>query len=173
MNKLIISFIFILFNYSINLNGHFLNVIPSFVGYWFLLKGAGELQEKHGHFEKCISWSKGMLIFSAIKWCALLIFALSGGIRSALQFAESLFTLIAIYQMLEALGAMEDNLQNDIGISKLRFAWILSIVLSFGISFLMIFPTAYNIGLIICFLANIYVVFCSYRSAQSYRRIAG
>lgn len=168
MNKILIAFVFILFNFSVDLNGHTLNLIPSFLGYWFLYKGLTELQEKSVRFKKLLAWKKGVLIFTAINWCAQLIFSTLGWELRVIQFVEVLLNLIITYQVIEGLVEYEKENQIQIHALKLRMAWIIAIVLSLLVSVFMVVPVVYQIGLVFLFVANLYVILRLYKTKLAY-----
>lgn len=168
MNNIFIAFIFILFNFSLDLNGHMLNLIPTFIGYWFLYKGLVELQEKCSRFTRVVSWTKGMLVFATLNWGVQLIFSDLGWGLTVLQLVEVLFNLIITYQVIVGLIEYEKERQIDIYALKLRSAWMVAIILSLLVSIFMVIPIVYQIGVVLSFIANVYVIVRLYKTKQAY-----
>jgi len=62
MRKIFIGLVFIFFNFSLTSNSMLINLIPDFIGFWFISKGAFELSKHNIHFKRL--YKLAMILFT-------------------------------------------------------------------------------------------------------------
>lgn len=73
MKKLFWGFFFIYLNFNLGFNGHNLNILPDFVGYYLLIAGAKKLQEERRFFQGVRPFAVGMAVYTAVLWVGALL----------------------------------------------------------------------------------------------------
>lgn len=93
MKWLFFGFLLIFLDFNLTLNGHMLNLLPDFAGYYLILRGLQELTPYSGAFAKACPAAKVMLVYGVIYWTAQLIALPLWGAA----FLSLLFALVELY----------------------------------------------------------------------------
>ena len=76
MSNIFIGALFVFLNFTININGIKIGLIPDFIGYIIMVKGLAELENESPYFLKAKGFAKGMAVYTAILY-AMDLFGLS------------------------------------------------------------------------------------------------
>ena len=120
MNKIFWGLIFLFFDFKINE----ITLLPAFVGYLLIYFGMKEYHAKHDAVEayaKARPWVIAAAVWSAVFWLPLLKAGWLSVIGTALQLAVTYFIMRGVEQM-------ESVWELDLGASRLRSAWYVTLV---------------------------------------------
>lgn len=138
MSKLFWGFFFIFVNFELKLNGHALNVLPSFVGYILLVQGTRELESESGLFRCVRPFAAGMAVYTGILWLGALlgVGGTGGWLSTLLGLASTLVSLYISWGVLQGLLDMEQRRGADLNGASVRTAWLV-LAVSTAISFVL------------------------------------
>ena len=103
----------IFINFYVTINGHTLNLLPTFAGYILLYRAAGELLGESGRFGKLRPFAVAVAIYTGILWVGDLL-----GVTGA-NWLSTLLELAALQAILE----METHYGTDLNGTSARTAW--------------------------------------------------
>lgn len=96
MTKIFIGLLFIFFNYSIEINGMVIGLIPSFVGYILIFIGINEVSYLSEYFQRTKPFVIGMFLYSVILYLMDLTLGNSQNLSVPMLFV-GIAALIAFY----------------------------------------------------------------------------
>ena len=119
------GFFFIFLNFNFTINGHTLNLLPTFVGYILLYRAAGDLKEESSRFESLRPFAVGMAIYTGILWVGDLLGATGGGswLDTILSLAALVISLYISWGVVQAILEMESARGADLNGASVRTAW--------------------------------------------------
>lgn len=128
MAKFFWGFFLIYLHFNLSFNGHTLNILPPFVGYWLLYQGLTELDGESGLFRNIRPFAVGMAVYTGVLWCGDLLGVeqvgdwktLLGVILSLLGTVVSLYVSWAIIQ---GVRDMENSRGVDLNGAGMQRAW--------------------------------------------------
>lgn len=131
MASIFYGFIFLFFDFTINIDIISFGLIPDFVGYIFIVIGLGELRSESRCFERARPWAVAMAVYAAVEYVLGLF-----GIMSLIQMLASVIDIgcfvIYVYIMamiINGIKDMEVNNYTDYNAAGLRSIWIAEVVL--------------------------------------------
>lgn len=170
MKNLFIGFIFVFLNFNLSLGDSSIGLLPSFVGYFFILKGLRELEGRTPYFDKLHSATTAMLTYSAI----LYIFDLIG-------ITAKLSIFVSIFAMISVLGSLYISRSIVVGVKELETSmayymkgdflfskWKLMAFLNIVSILMLIVPIINLICIIASFVANVLFLLAFNQSKNMY-----
>ena len=148
MNKIFIGMLLIFLGFDINIGNSTIGVIPTFIGYIFMLKGVVEISELSDKFSKIIPCVKIMISLSIITYILDLL-GLNYQIQLPVELhllgiallliglflAATVFTLYISYNIIMGIKDIEEARGKNLYSSRLYSIWKIRIILllwSFG-----------------------------------------
>jgi hypothetical protein len=125
MSNIFTGFLFIFWDFHINLENFTIGLIPDFVGYIFLVKGITEMTSESTLFTKVRSASIGMGIYTGILY-ALDLFGMEtqlGWLGVLLGVVSSIISLYISYTIVCGIQAIESFRAIDLNGNNLRSIW--------------------------------------------------
>ena len=173
MRKILIAYIFLLFEVTIPFGEGKMELLPTWIGYIFLVKGFSELQEESIIYKEKIFILEGVSITAAMIWFleaiypnALLI--VQGPVKKLVR----LFFYNITYMVVTGTEEIEEYYHVDIGAEKLKKAWwiysLIRIINSISIDNVKI----YILTTCAMFIAAIYNLFVFYKIVKLYNGLA-
>lgn len=137
MKKIFIGLIFVLFDFTLTLNGFGVGLLPDFVGYILLVLGFRELAALSVKFQRAKPFAILMVVYSVIDYVMKLLgLRLSGGFAPMFGMLIGLLTLVLmlyiIYLITLAVADMEDVMGRNLEAAALRTGWRLFLGLHIG-----------------------------------------
>ncbi len=125
MSGIFWGFFFIFLHFNLNFNGHTLNLLPAFVGYWILVRSMDALSDESELFGALRPFAIGMAVYTAILWVGdLLAVTSSGPVSMLLGLLSTLVSLYIAWGVSRAVEDMERARSADLGAVGLRKAWV-------------------------------------------------
>ena len=125
MSGIFWGFFFIFLHFNLNFNGHTLNLLPAFVGYWILVRSMDALSGESELFGALRPFAIGMAVYTAILWVGdLLAVTSSGPVSMLLGLLSTLVSLYIAWGVSRAVEDMERTRSADLGAVGLRKAWV-------------------------------------------------
>jgi hypothetical protein len=164
MKHIFMGFLFIILNFYLPLNNDIIiNLIPNFIGFWFLLKGIRELSQHSTLFDKAAPLAKILFVYYVLDFIANLTGIASKLLREHIIGGFLLGLLIIILSLscsqliVKGIMEMEVKTQCRAGTEKLYTAWK-SYAFVLVIYYLVVYfaPGLSAIGLLASLIINIY-----------------
>ena len=95
MRKLFYGFLLMFLSFDLSFNGHSLDVLPDFVGYFLLIRGMKEMEAESGLFRNPRPFAVGMMVYSAVLWIGDLLAVTGEGWLS--QILDLIAMIVALY----------------------------------------------------------------------------
>lgn len=125
MSGLFWGFFFVFLNFNLTFNGHVVNLLPAFVGYWILVRSMDALSGESRLFGALRPFAIGMTVYTAILWVGdLLAVTSSGPVSMLLGVLSTLVSLYIAWGVSRAVEDMERARSADLGAAGLSKAWI-------------------------------------------------
>lgn len=125
MSGIFWGFFFVFLNFNLTFNGHALNLLPTFVGYWILVRSMDALSGESELFGALRPFAVGMAVYTAILWGGdLLAITSSGPVSMVLGLLSTLVSLYTAWGVSRAVEDMERTRSADLGAVGLRKAWM-------------------------------------------------
>lgn len=173
MRTIFYGFIFIYLNFQLNLGDSSIGLIPSFIGYWLMLKGLTDLSAESEHFVRLQPIAFGMGIFTLVLYILDLL-----GIATDTVFPGLVLGLISIvmsifitYNLVQGVREMEQGYGADLNGEQLQSRWIYLAVTLLAANLLFWMPFV-NIAAVLAALVFIILFLAAfYRSMTFYEAI--
>lgn len=125
MSGIFWGFFFVFLNFNLTFNGHVVNLLPTFVGYWILVRSMEALSGESELFGALRPFAVGMTVYTAILWVGdLLAITSSGPVSMLLGLLSTLVSLYIAWGVSRAVEDMERARGADLGAAGVRGAWI-------------------------------------------------
>ena len=160
MQKIFIGMILIFLNFDINLGNCKIGLIPDFVGYIYMYKGAIELFEFSDKFQQITPYIKGMAIYSGLCYAVDLFGILSNIdplVVYSLGFISTVFSLLISYKIIHAIKDIEIRAGHDLNSIQLYSTW--KILAVFSLVCFIPFPTLLFVSIFISFIVGCYYLY--------------
>jgi hypothetical protein len=164
MKNIMFGFLFVILNFNLTFNNDIiLNVLPNFVGYWFLLKGLNELRPHSTLFEKAMPYAKVLFFYYILDFVANITGIASKLLKQYVLWGFGFGLVLIIISLfcsqliMKGIMEMEAKFQCKAGAEKLYRAWN-SYAIGLVISFFLVYflPGLSVIGLLVSLIINIY-----------------
>ncbi|MBQ4282351.1 MAG: hypothetical protein IJB96_00290 [Lachnospira sp.] len=108
---------YLLMFFDLNINGF--DLLPDFLGYIFIVLGAGELEHKSDKFSTGKSWATVMTIYSLISiWMNMMQFNIF-----FVEIAATIASIYVTYCVVSGIGDIEENEGINMDAKSLRSLW--------------------------------------------------
>lgn len=132
INKIFIGMAFVFFNFNLVVGYWNVGLFPSFIGYFFILKGLTELSGLSIRFYKMTPLVLIVGAFSAAMYAMELVGGLgSGAVGHILMLTSINLSLYVSYSFIMGLQDIETHRKQDLNVAQLFFAWKVLAVASF------------------------------------------
>ena len=124
MRKLFYGFLLMFLSFDLSFNGHGLDVLPDFVGYFLLIRGMKEMAPESGLFRNARPFAVGMMVYSAILWVGDLLAVTGEGCLS--QIMDLIAMIVALYiawVLIRAVQETEASRIAELNSGKLLACW--------------------------------------------------
>ena len=125
MNRIFIGMLFVFLNFNLDLGGGSrIGLIPTFLGYIYMLNGLAEIEELSPRFSKVMPWVKWMSIYMAFVY-VMDVFGISTDLAMTfiLSFASTILGLYISYNIIMGIKDIELEKIQDLGSGKLYSTW--------------------------------------------------
>ena len=104
------GFFLIFINFYVTINGHTLNLLPTFAGYILLYRAAGELLGESGRFGKLRPFAVAVAIYTGILWVGDLLGVTGANwLSTLLELAALAVALYISWSVIQAILEMETH----------------------------------------------------------------
>ena len=105
----------IFINFYVTINGHTLNLLPTFAGYILLYRAAGELLGESGRFGKLRPFAVAVAIYTGILWVGDLLGVTGANwLSTLLELAALAVALYISWSVIQAILEMETHYGTDL-----------------------------------------------------------
>ncbi len=152
MGNIFSGYLFIFLNFNLTIGNCTIGLIPTFVGYIFMVKGLRELSDRSAQFKKIRPLAIGMGIFSGLLYLGDLfgVAVNLGGIGILLGLASTVISLYIAYAIIQGIQDIEAFFGADLNSAKLKSAWTLMAIFQ-GLTYISLF---YPVLTVICILVS-------------------
>lgn len=173
MRTIFYGLIFIYLNFQLNLGDSTIGLIPSFAGYWLMLKGLTDLSDESEHFVRLQPIAFGMGIYTLVLYILDLIgFTNNTGLPAMLLGLVGIaLSLYMSYYLVQGVREMEQSYAADLNGEQLQSRWIYLAVTMVAANLLFWLP---YVNLAAILVATVFVVLflvAFYRSMTFYEDI--
>ena len=151
MNKLFWGFFFLFLNFSLNMNGASLQLLPDWVGFILLYLACNELEGESELFAKPRPFCIGLAVYTGILWLMDLlgIGANLGVVSWILGLAATCLNLYVSMLIIDAITNVEMHRNYDLCAAHLRKVWKVLAVCTIAANVLLIVPV---VAAVLCIL---------------------
>lgn len=125
MGKLLLGLVFGLLDFNLTVGNCVFGLLPDFVGYYLIQKGAEELADKSMYFKMIQPITKFMFVVSAVCYGlnALGLFAILGFVGTLLSFVMMVVMFVVTYRIVQGVEEMEATYKISLVGDIMRQAW--------------------------------------------------
>jgi len=133
MKTIFIGLIFILFDFSISVGSFTIGLIPSFVGFFLIAKGAKSLYQHSYSFKSANTFSLVAFVYFAVLY-AIDLFALAPivyfhrAVNFSISIISAVFLLGTLFHLFKGIQEIEEDHDVKIGYSQLTSCWKILLV---------------------------------------------
>ena len=173
INNIFKGMILVFLNFNLDIGASRIGLIPSFIGYYFMLKGLQEIREFSGRFNRIIPLVTGMIVFSCITYI-LDLFGVTAAAEVDFFYASAsdimffmilglisvLLSLYISYNIIFGIKDIEVNKDQSLNSNHLYSTWKLMAVFSIlTFAGLLLIPVLGVIGIIINLVVMVYYLY--------------
>ena len=162
MNSIFIGMIFIFLDFNLTFNNVIVGLIPDFIGYIYIYKGAKELSVYSERFEETYTYIVVMGIYSAVVYLLRLTgitASLGMPITYILNLIVCIMSLVISYKIVQGIADIEIVTSSELNYEKLNSSWKILAVFSIAACVLSIIPGINIFCAIVSFVAGVYYLF--------------
>ena len=124
MRKLFYGFLLMFLSFDLSVNGHSVDVLPDFIGYFLLIRGIKEMEAESGRFQNARPFAVGMMVYTAILWVGdLLAVTGEGWISELLGLIAAVVALYIAWLLIRAVRETEEVRGADLNSGRLFGCW--------------------------------------------------
>ena len=181
ISRIFIGMVLVFINFNFDIGDMRIGIIPTFLGYYFMLKGLSEIMELSSHFSKIMPFVKGMIVYSVIMYVMDLlgfgtvvdlqyIYTPAGLIMFGVGILTILLSMFISYSIIMGIKDIEMDREKDLNSDRLYSAWKLLVVISVLVHFSMLLSitAVVIIGILVGFLVQIYYLYAFHKSKTLY-----
>lgn len=130
MKKVFWGFLLIFVNFNLTLNGHILNLFPTFAGYILLYQAAGTLRDESSRFAVIRPFAAAMAVYTGILWLGDLL-GVTGGenwLNTILGLAATVVSLFVSWNVVKAIAEIEEDWGVRLNSASVRTGWYVLLV---------------------------------------------
>ena len=132
MRKIFYGLLFLLIDFEIGINGFVVDLLPEFVGCYWLLQGTQSLKEESRTFGGMKKLLGNLVAVFVIYWMADICRSAFKEVFWAVSAAVSLLILYIAYQIVIGVAELEKSRSRDMNSKELRNMWFASVVGTVG-----------------------------------------
>ncbi len=178
MRSIFIGYMFTFLNININFGHSTLDILPDFIGFWFIIKGLKELAHESNFFEKVLPLAKFMMVYTAALWIMNLI-GIAGTDNTILTIVITVLGLISLaislllsFNIIQGVKEIEFNHFTSLESGPLEKAWKIMAIAEVATFLLaVIVPPLSVVSLIVAFIFAIVFLVRFNRSKNLYEQI--
>lgn len=142
MKNILIGFIFILLDFTLNLSNTKIDLIPDLVGYLFILSGLNEMSRESVMFNKTKPFATAMAVYSGLLFFVdLMGGSISfGGLNYILALISIVVALNISYQIVMGVIDIEGQYNRNLNGNSLKSTWTLLAIFRILAFFFMVIP---------------------------------
>jgi len=133
MNNIFIGMLLIFLNFNITIGSSLIGLIPTFLGYIFIVRGLSELTGLSNWFSKILPYVKYMVLYSGLCY-AMDLFGISAMIGAPVSFVLGLISIIVSffisYNIIMGIKNIETTRMQNLNSRQLYNTWKLLVVTS-------------------------------------------
>lgn len=127
MKNIFIGFIFCFINININLDGCIIGLVPSFIGYIFIVNGLNELAGESERFIRMRPFSIFLAVYFGITY-VLDILGLSTYLSFILSLVSAAFSIVVTYNIIAGIRDIESSHGVSLESDSLMKTWTVAMV---------------------------------------------
>ena len=162
MKSIFTGMLLVFLNFNLDFNATRIGLIPTFLGYIFMVRGLSELAGFSSQFSKVTPYSKGMIAYSATCY-AMDLFGISSMLGEVLSFALALTTTIVSlfisHGIILGIREVETTRVQNLNSDQLYSTWKLLVFFSLISYVLFLIPVLAIVSIIISFIIGVYYLF--------------
>lgn len=170
MGTIFIGLLFACLNFNIDLGASRIGLLPDFIGYYLILKGIREMAEENEYFQKVMSLSKILMIYSAVMYVLdiLTISSQLGIIGTILGIVKAVAALAVTYNLAMGIRQMEEQRQTELNGTALMTCWKVEAVAT-AVSWILLFaPALAVVAILAALIGNICYLYAFHKSRLAY-----
>lgn len=170
MGKLLLGLFLGLIDFNLTLGNCVIGLLPDFVGYHFIRKGAEELDDKSGYFKMVQAMAKLMFIVTAVRYGlnALGLYAILGFVGTLIDFVIMLVMFVITYRIVQGVEEMESKHKISLVGDIMRQAWWIRTVCTLFAYVSIFVPMLAFIAMIASMLSSIWFLIVFLQSKRLY-----
>jgi len=162
MKDILIGMLLVFLNFNLDLDSSRIGLIPTFLGYIFMVRGLSELTGRSNRFSHVMPFAKGMIVYSAV--CYLLdLFGITSTLGGLISFALGLITtIISLYishGIIMGIKDIETMNAKNLNSEQLYSTWKLLALFSLITYMLFFIPALAIVSTIISLIIGLYYLF--------------
>ena len=124
MRKLFYGFLLMFLNFDLSVNGHSVDVLPDFIGYFLLIRGITEMEAESGLFQNARPFAVGMMVYTAILLVGdLLAVTGEGWLAELLSLIAMVAAIYIAWLLIRAVRETEETRGADLNSGRLFGCW--------------------------------------------------
>ena len=173
MNKLFWGFFFLFLNFSLNMNGASLQLLPDWVGFILLYLACNELEGESELFAKPRPFCIGLAVYTGILWLMDLlgIGANLGVVSWILGLAATCLNLYVSMLIIDAITNVEMHRNYDLCAAHLRKVWKVLAVCTIAANVLLIVPAVAVVCIIATAVASIVFLVAVHKTRKAWQNM--
>ena len=173
MDKLFWGFFFLFLNFSLNMDGASLQLLPDWLGFILLYLACGELLQESEMFRKPQPFCIGLAIYTGILWLLDLmgIGANLGIVSWILSLAATCLNLYVSMLIIDALSNVEMRRNYDLCVAHLRKVWKVLAVATIAANVLLIVPVIALVCVLVAAVTGIIFLVAVHGTRKAWRNM--
>ena len=173
MDKLFWGFFFLFLNFSLNMDGASLQLLPDWLGFILLYLACGELLQESEMFRKPQPFCIGLAIYTGILWLLDLmgIGANLGIVSWILSLAATCLNLYVSMLIIDALSNVEMRRNYDLCVAHLRKVWKVLAVATVAANVLLIVPVIALVCVLVACVTGIIFLVAVHGTRKAWRNM--
>lgn len=174
MGKIFAGFIFVLFNFNINLNNSTIGLIPNFVGYFLILNGIKDLEDNARYFGAACPTAIFFTAYSILTYLLDITGILAGSMASSVfGLVSTAGTLIMAYFVVSGVCCIESEKRVFLNGESLKKIWIVMVMTDVMLYLSLLAPALVVILLFATVVISIIFMVTLYQCRLEYRTVFG
>lgn len=159
MRKLFYGFLLMFLSFDLSVNGHTLDVLPDFVGYFLLIRGMKEMEAESGLFQNARPFAVGMMVYTAVLWVGnLLAVTGEGWLTELLNLIAMIVELYIAWLLIRAVRETEEARGADLSSGRLFGCWKGLVAVQAAAKLLALMINLANVSVLISLIAVLAVI---------------
>ena len=172
MQRIFIGLLFALLNFNLNLGNITIELIPDFLGYYFILQGLRSMRGTSPRFDQCIPFCNGMFIYCLILFLAKLTsLTVNLGLFSyLLGWVATAVSLFVTYCIAQGVKQLEALCVRNLAADELYRTWLVQAIAVIAANLLIFVPILAIVSVIIGIVGAILYLIAFNRSKNFYEQ---